>query len=135
MDLFGTPEGIRALADGTAEVPDFIAEDHVVVNFKEWPIVGPYVGHEGLRRWAHETFEPVDDGYFELRGEPIVVAPNVIVVRQTVRGRLKATGLELAYDMLSMQCLRDGKIVLSKGFLDEDEALIEARAWAAANPP
>lgn len=134
MDLFLTAEGIRSLGDGSAEVPDFIAEDHVVINFKEWPIVGPYVGHDGLRRWARETFEPVEGGHFELRGDPIAIAPNVIVARQTVRGRLKETGMELAYEMLTMQCIRDGKLVLSKGFLDEDEAIAEARAWAASNP-
>lgn len=128
-----TPEGIRGLADGTLPIPDEVSDDLVIVNFKEWPIVGPYHGREGLRRWARDTFDPIDDGYFEPRAYPIEVGAGVLVAQFTARGSLKETGMELEYPMCAVQAVRGGKLVRSHGFLDLDEALAEARAWAAAN--
>ena len=129
-----SPEGLKGIGDGTLAIPPEIHEDFVMVNFREWPVADVYEGREGLRAWARESFDPVENGHFEPRGAPIAVAANVVVLPLTVRGRLKATGMELRYEFFSMHCVRDGSLVMCKGFLDEHDALAEARAWAAANP-
>ena len=126
-----TPEALEGLADGTRPISDAISEDYVIINFKEWPIAGPYEGHEGYRRWARDTFEPIEEGYFEESEPPLRVGPGVWVIRISARGRLKETGMELAYEFASVQVIRDGKIVLAHGFLDFDEAMAEARKQAA----
>jgi ketosteroid isomerase-like protein len=123
-----TPEGLQGLADGSLPIPETVAEDYVVINFREWPIAGPYEGHEGYRAWARDTFEPIEGGHFEEREPPLRVGPGVWILQVTARGRLRETGMELEYPMQSVTVVRDGKLVRSHGFLDFDEAMAEAQA-------
>jgi hypothetical protein len=123
---------VRGLADGSLEIPHWIAEDVEIVNFDEAPVPGRFVGHEGLREWARESFGPaVEDGGFRFEGPPEPVAPNVIVRRQTAMGRGKETEIGIEWPMVGLACFRDGKIVYMKGFLRYEDAVEAGRRWAA----
>jgi hypothetical protein len=127
-DLF-RPQGIKGLIDGTRAIPDFVADDFVIENIEGTPVPGRFAGREGLREWARETFAGVEAGGFGFVGMPTVIAPNVFVIRQRAIGLGRETGLDIQWDMFSVSCWREGKIVYGKGFFAYDDALEEAHRW------
>ena len=132
-ELF-SPDGVRGLADGSLEIPAVIADDFVIENFDEAPVPGRFVGHEGLREWARESFAPVEGGGFRFSDKPPeVVADGVIVRMQFAFGTGKETGIEIEWPMASSACFRDDKLVYTKGFLNYDDALEAGRRWAREN--
>ena len=132
QELF-SPDGVRGLADGTREIPDYIAEEFVLENFDEAPVPGKFEGPEGLRNWARESFAPVDNGGFRFVEEPVEIAPGVWVQHQFAGGRGKETGIDIEWPMAGLSCFRDGKFVYGKGFLNHDDAVEAGLRWAREN--
>lgn len=123
-------EWIRGVAEGTIDTPG-IHERCVLENFDGAPTQHPrFEGPDAMREWVRDAFGPVDDGWLEIE-EVVDPAPDAHVAAVRMRGRMTATGLELNFQMFTLSCIEDGKLIYSKGFLDRDEALAAGRAWAA----
>jgi ketosteroid isomerase-like protein len=117
------------VADGTIDTPN-VHEQAVVENFEGAPTQHPrFEGRDAIREWVRDAFAPLEDGWLEVV-EAVEVAPHVHVASVLMRGRMKATGLELNFPMFTLNCTQDGKLIYSKGFLDRDEALAAGRRWA-----
>jgi hypothetical protein len=122
----GSPEAMRSLRDGSKPMPDWTHPDVITDNLDEIP--AHFEGHEGLRRWARESFAIMDDGYLELQ-ELIPVTPDVVVSVALVRGKMKETGIDPHFPLHTVHAFRDGLSVYAKGFADREAALEFARAW------
>jgi hypothetical protein len=122
----GSPEAMRGLGDGTCPIPAWIDENVVSDNLDEIP--GRFEGHDGLRRWARESFAIFDDGFFDLQ-EIIPVTDDVAVSAALVRGRMKETGLDPRFPLYTVHAFHQGRAVYAKGFADRDAALEFARGW------
>ena len=117
---------MRALADGTAAMPDWVGEEVVTDNLDEIP--GHFEGHEGTRRWARESFAIMEDGFLELQ-ELTQVGPDAVVAVALVRGRMNETGIDPRFPLSIVHGFRGGQAVYAKGFADRDAAFDFARAW------
>src|SRR5687768_14448001 len=115
----------RFNADGTAPV-DLCDEELVMTNPPEFPVVGPFVGHAGVRQWATEIWEVFDDLRMEV--EEVVDAgdgENVVGVQRVV-GRMRHTGLPIDVEWAAVTTIRDGKVVRAQGFMTREEAFAAA---------
>jgi ketosteroid isomerase-like protein len=102
--------------------------DAVLVNFRESPIPGPYLGHDGLQRWQEDLFEVVKEGRFEVESLTDADAADAVVTRVRLRGRARHTDIEVDVPFSITAWIRDGRIHRSESFTDHDEALEAARA-------
>lgn len=93
------------------------------------PFRGVYRGRDGMRRYwdevqeAWERFAPELDDVLDCGG-------GRLVTPSTVRGRARASGIELEAHGAMLWTLRDGKIVSGKLFQTVEEALEAARRAA-----
>jgi ketosteroid isomerase-like protein len=90
------------------------------------PFRGVYQAHDGMRRYwddvreAWEWFRPEIDEVIDC-GDGRLVTPT------TVRGRARASGIELEARGTMLWVVRDGKIARGKLFQTTDEAMDAAR--------
>src|SRR4051794_11900766 len=82
---------------------------------------GVYEGHEGLRRVLREVWEAWE-GFTELV-ERIVGTGDTVVVLASIRGRGRASGVEVAAKAALVWTVRDGLVEAVELFSDQDEAL------------
>jgi ketosteroid isomerase-like protein len=122
----GSPEDLRALADGAAPMPEWMSEDVVIDNLDEIP--GHFEGHDGVRRWARETFAIFDDGHMELQ-ELIQVKPDALVSVALIRGRMRETGIDPKFPFSVVHGFRDRRLAYGKGFIDREAAIEFAGGW------
>jgi ketosteroid isomerase-like protein len=81
-----------------------------------------YRGHEELRRWMTEFYESWD----ELSVEPeefIHVDPERVVVALRLRGRGKASGIDVDMLLYEVFSIREGKLVERRAFREKVPAL------------
>jgi len=96
--------------------------------FRGSPIPGPYVGHEGLRRWREDVFDVIDDWRLELDDVIEEEDPDVVVAMQRFVGRMEHTHLPANFPLAVVVRFKDGLIARLEGYRDRDEALRAARA-------
>jgi ketosteroid isomerase-like protein len=80
-----------------------------------------YDGHDGLRRLIREIFEAWE-GFTESNQRLVDTADRVVAL-QTVSGRGRASGVEVAQAGAVVWTLRDGLVVRADIFLDQEGAL------------
>jgi ketosteroid isomerase-like protein len=106
-------------------LPPFdLCDDQIEIrNPDEFPNTGPYHGHEGVRQWASEAWEIVD----EARTEPEEIlevgdrTTLVVVLRTT--GHMPHTGIPANVQWAAVFTMRDGKLAHAQGYLSKAEAL------------
>ena len=130
----GPPEGIAAVRDGSLPIDDFYTPDVLLENFENAPIGGPYHGHEGIRQWARDSFDVVEDGRLDL-DDVIEVDDEHLVVVNTYRGRSVVMGMEVELRFSAVMRMQEGRVRHLRGFLDHDEALRVAREGLEPPPP
>jgi ketosteroid isomerase-like protein len=90
---------------------------------REFPFTGIYHGHEGVRKWAEEVFDVIEDHRVEI--QRVFEAPDdetvVMALRST--GRTKEMSFEADMAWAALWVIRDGKLVYAQGYLAMDEAL------------
>ena len=108
-------------ADGVA--PLALCDDQLVIrNPQDFPIVGPYVGHEGMRQWATEVWEVFDELHMDVEEVIDVGDGETVVSVQRVRGRMRHTGLPIDVQWAGVSTVRSGKIVRAQGYMTKAEA-------------
>ena len=91
-------------------------------NISEFPITGPYHGHEGFRRWWQDVAEAFDEVRFEIE-ELIDVDDERVLSVQRVVGRFRHTGIPIDNRWASLYWVREGKIARAVGYASQKRAL------------
>jgi ketosteroid isomerase-like protein len=94
--------------------------------FEGSPIAGPYLGHDGVRRWAEDVFDVIQDWRLELDDVVTGDDPDVMVALQRFVGRMEHTDLQADFPLAVVVRFRDGLIARLDGYRDRDEALAAA---------
>jgi ketosteroid isomerase-like protein len=102
---------------------DLCDEQIEIGILRDFPVQGPYHGHEGVRRYAHHMFEVIDDPRVEL--EEIIDAGEgkTIVTVQRALGRMRHTRLKANFRWAAVWTVRAGKVVQAQGYRTKAEAL------------
>jgi ketosteroid isomerase-like protein len=86
------------------------------------PIAGIYHGHEGVRRYFQDWLESFEA--HSARAESFIDAgDNIVVVGLRLRGRGKASGVEVDMPRWNLYRIRDGLAIRVELFETEAEAL------------
>ena len=85
------------------------------------PIAGVYHGHEGVRRYFREWLESFEA--HEARAETFIDAGDDVIVGLRLRGRGKASGVEVEMARCNVYRIRGGLAVRVELFETEAEAL------------
>ncbi len=102
---------------------DLCAERIELKNPPEFPQPGPYQGHAGMRQWAAETFDTVDEPRVEV--EEVIETGDgetVVMVLRAV-GRWKHMDMDADIPWAAVGIIRDGKLVSGQGYMSKAEAL------------
>jgi ketosteroid isomerase-like protein len=84
-------------------------------NWAEFPIPGPYFGHDGVEQWWADVADAFEDVHFELQQiEPIddhrcLITPRVV-------GRFRLTGIDVDASWGAIVAVRDGRILSAIGY-------------------
>jgi ketosteroid isomerase-like protein len=102
---------------------EFFDEEVELRNPPEFPLQGPFHGHDGVRKWAAEVWEVVTGLHHEI--EEIIEGPDgeTIVSVQRTQGRMRHTELPTNLQWASVWRFRDGKVVRAEGYMDRAQAL------------
>lgn len=84
-------------------------------NWAEFPITGPYLGHEGVRRWWDDIADAFEDLQYELL-ELIDVGDDRVVTVQRFVGRFRLTGIEVDFTWGAVVTVREGRIASAIGY-------------------
>jgi ketosteroid isomerase-like protein len=84
----------------------------------------PYRGHQGVRDWWAETFDSYE--YEPVEVERVIDAGDAHVAFVRVRGRGKASGVEIEMRLGMHFRLRNGRLAYNRVYLDRNEALRDA---------
>ncbi len=93
----------------------------------EIPDTAVYRGREGLRQWAEAALELVEDWRWEPE-EFIQNSGGIVVVRVRFTARGRGSGAPVDQVIFHVLDVRDGKVAVIRGFLDQEDAVRE-------NPP
>ena len=96
-------------------------EDLRVENMPEWPIRGPYEGHEGLVHWRDDLCEVIENLHFDVR-EVIELDDGRVLSIQRATGCAVHTGIAMDVLWASVLTLRNGKIVHAQGYWTPEQA-------------
>jgi ketosteroid isomerase-like protein len=93
-------------------------------NPHDFPVPGPFLGHDGVRRWRDEVFEIFDDVRMDLdRIEDVHGDGTSVLMLLRAIGTARHSGIAIEYEWGSIVTVRDGKLFRAQGYSDRDEAL------------
>jgi ketosteroid isomerase-like protein len=106
-------------------LPPFdLCDDQIEIrNPDEFPTPGPYHGHEGVRQWASDAWDVID----QVRTEPEEIlevgdrTTLVVVLRTT--GRVRGMGIPANAEWAAVFTMRGGKLARAQGYRSRAEAL------------
>jgi ketosteroid isomerase-like protein len=100
-----------------------IDEDVEIRNPPEFPLQGPFRGHEGARLWFRESWEVITELHHELV-EVINVGDGATVISvQRVHGRTRHMKLETNLRWAAVWTFRAGKVLRAQGYMHRRKAL------------
>jgi ketosteroid isomerase-like protein len=106
-----------------AEIPyELYDEDVRIDNMPEWPIQGPYHGHEGLRQWWADLGDVFEDLQFEVDEVYDLDEERVLTVVTAV-ATATHTRIPQRHQWASLLTFKDGRIVRAQGSFTRAQAL------------
>jgi ketosteroid isomerase-like protein len=119
---------VRRLWAGLEEDPemswlDLCDQAIEIRNPDQFPVRGPYCGHDGARQWATEIWEVIEQLHNEI--EEILEAPDgeTLVSVQRTQGYMKHTQLRADFRWAAVWTIREGKALRVRGYMSKAEAL------------
>jgi ketosteroid isomerase-like protein len=109
--------------DGMPPLP-LCDEEIEIRNPPDFPVRGPFYGHDGVRDWRDQVFEVFDNA----RVEPEEIV-DVHGDGETVLMLLRATGtarhtdIEMDVEWAAIWTVRGGKLLKAQGYLNRADAL------------
>ena len=102
---------------------EVLDEDAEIRNPQEFPLQGPFRGHEGARIWFRESWEVFTGLHHELE-EVIEVGDGATVISvQRVQGRTRHMELDTDLRWAAVWTFRAGKVLHAQGYMQRREAL------------
>jgi ketosteroid isomerase-like protein len=83
----------------------------------EFPFTGIYHGHEGVRRWAADLFDVIEDHHTAIEGVREIPDDETIVATLRSTGRSKEMQFEMELPWAAVIVIRDGKVSYARGYL------------------
>jgi ketosteroid isomerase-like protein len=96
--------------------------DLTMTNVPEFPITGPYRGHDGLRRWWDELSEIVEGARIEL-DEATAVGDSRVLTIQRLVGIFSNSGIPVNQPWAAVFTVRQGQIYSASGYASRRRAL------------
>ncbi len=102
---------------------DLCDEQIEIANPPEFPVRGPFHGHEGVRQWRDEVFEIMDE--FKVDTEKLIDAGDgqTVVMLLRMQGVASHTRIEFDVPWAAVWTIRDGKLLRAQGYVERREAL------------
>jgi ketosteroid isomerase-like protein len=98
-------------------------EEAEIRNPPEFPLQGPFHGHEGVRIWAREVWEVFSGVHHEVE-EVIDVGDGATVISvQRTQGRTRHMQFDTNLQWAGVFTFRGGKILRGQGYMSKAEAL------------
>jgi ketosteroid isomerase-like protein len=111
----------RGFAGGDPPI-EILAPDVRMRNLAEFPIKGPYEGHEGIRQWWADLAEVIDD--LRIEGEKFAAPDDAhVVTLQRMTGTFKSTGLPVDERWAGLTRIEGGLIVEITGYASRRQAM------------
>ncbi len=110
-----------ALANGEL-APELWHPDLVVDNTPEFPITGPYCGHEGLQTWWDDLSEVVDGATVVLDEVETLDRDRILTV-QRITGTFSNTRIPVNAPWIAIFVVREEKLQRVSGFSSRRQAL------------
>jgi ketosteroid isomerase-like protein len=102
---------------------EVLDEEAEITNPSEFPLKGPFRGHEGARLWFQESWEVFTEPHHELE-EVIDVGNGATVISvQRIQGRTRHMKLETNLRWAAVWTFRAGKVLRAQGYMHRREAL------------
>jgi ketosteroid isomerase-like protein len=95
--------------------PEMCDPEIEIRNWAESPLPGPYVGHEGVRRWWDDVSDAFDAVHFELLDVEPIDDLRCLTVQRLV-GNFRLTGIEVRGAWGAIVSVREGKILSAIGY-------------------
>jgi ketosteroid isomerase-like protein len=111
-------EAVRRWFDALAEgdpAPQICDPEIEIRNVDEFPISGPYFGHDGLKQWWSDVADAFEEVHFELRDIEAIDEQRCLTVQRLV-GKFRTTGIEVDGGWAAIVTVRDGKILSAVGY-------------------
>jgi ketosteroid isomerase-like protein len=108
--------------DDANQVLSLFDSSVVMIMMAGVPETAPYIGHDGVRRWA----EDLRDAMGDFRGEAdevIDVDENRVIVVGRVCGEGPSSGLAVEIELSTVYTLKRGRIVETWAYRTKNEAL------------
>ena len=102
---------------------EHFAPDVELANPPEFPLTGPFHGHDGLKQWASEVWEVIADFHNEVEEIIEVGDGNRIVSIQETQGRMRHTELPANFRWGVLWTFDGEQVVRSQGFMTPKQAL------------
>ena len=112
----------RFNSDGSVDPRSFDPSIEIE-NYRESPIPGPYRGYEGMRQWAKDVVEVIEDAQYEIEELLDFDVQDAVVARMHLRGRARFSGIEIDIPMTVVFRFRGKRIVGAAGYRNHGEAL------------
>ena len=92
-------------------------------NPASFPLADVYVGHEGVRQWAEEVWDVIENHHVEIDEIRDGGDSETVVMALRSVGRLRAMDFELDTPWAAVWVIREGKLVHAQGYMTIAEAL------------
>ena len=102
---------------------DVCDESIEIGNVPEFPVQGPYHGHEGVRRWVSDLFDVLEEARLELDEAIDAEDGETVVTVQRVLARTRHTRLPITFRWAAVWTIRAGKVVHLQGYVGKTRAL------------
>ena len=113
-----------SLEEDPPRIPLELFDQEVEVrNPPEFPLQGPFRGHEGIQKWAEEVWEVITGLHHEI--EEIIEAADgeTVVSVQRTQGRMRHTELPTDLQWATVWTFREGKVLRGQGYMRRADAL------------
>jgi ketosteroid isomerase-like protein len=92
-------------------------------NPSDFPVRGPYHGHEGVRQWQGDVFEDIEDAEVVVEKLIDVGDGETVVMFLRLRGVAGHTRIPVDASWAAVWKIRNGRLLHAQGFLTQSEAL------------
>ena len=96
--------------------------DLIVDNTPNFPVTGPYRGHDGLRRWWDELTEVVEGAEVRLQEATSLDEERVLTVQRLI-GDMTYTRIPIDAPWTAIFIVRGGKLCRVSGYVTRKQAL------------
>jgi len=84
-------------------------------NWAEFPVTGPYLGHDGVQHWWDDIADAFETLSWELM-DLIDLGDRGVLTIQRFSGRFRLTGIDVGFAWGAHVTIRDGKIASAIGY-------------------